>query len=204
MNAATMTDNSAKIDTREALLDAGISIMLEKGYTNAGISEILQAVGVPKGSFYHYFESKEDFAIAIIARTGDVYAQRMSRIFGNSSLKPIDRLRKYFSEARADMVTKECRKGCLIGNLSQEMADQSESLRDALRTVLQNGRIVLTACIVEAQKNGEILNDRPAADLAQFIQSAWTGAMLLSKTQKSPESLDVFNRLIFEDVLKSK
>lgn len=204
MNRATTIANSARLGTREALLDAGMTIMLEKGYTNAGIAEILQVVGVPKGSFYHYFESKEDFALAIIARTADAYSQRMSGTLGNSSLKPINRLKKYFQEAQADMVKKECRKGCLIGNLSQEMADQSETLRDALTAVLRNGRAALTACIAEAQKEGEIRNDRSAAELARVIQFSWTGAMLLSKTEKNPESLDAFNRLVFEDVLKSQ
>src|ERR1700722_12663565 len=114
-------------NTRLALLESGISIMLEKGYNNTGISEVLVAVGVPKGSFYHYFDSKEDFALAIISHTGKLYAHNMANIFGDKSLKPTERLKKYFSESRRDMLKKECRKGCLIGNLSQEMADQSES-----------------------------------------------------------------------------
>src|ERR1700733_12215279 len=101
MNTVLKSNN-----TRLALLESGISIMLEKGYNNTGISEVLISVGVPKGSFYHYFDSKEDFALAIISHTHELYAQNMARIFGDRSLTAIERLKKYFSESHRDMLEK--------------------------------------------------------------------------------------------------
>jgi TetR/AcrR family transcriptional repressor of nem operon len=202
MSAGVTTASPAKQDTKLLLLEAGIGIMLEKGYNNTGISEVLASVGVPKGSFYHFFESKEEFGLAIIAYTGEGYAIKMSKIFGDSSLKPVERLKKYCSESRKDMVANECRKGCLIGNLSQEMADQSERMRAALVTVLESGRKAFADCIEEAQKNGEISSKRPAIDLAELVHSTWTGAFLRAKTLKNPEPIDICTRLIFEDILK--
>ena len=203
MSAGVTTASPVKQDTRLLLLEAGTTIMLEKGYNNTGISEVLSSVGVPKGSFYHFFESKEEFGLAIIAHTGDHYATKMSQIFGDTSLKPIDRLKKYCAESRKDMVANDCRKGCLIGNLSQEMADQSERMRAALVTVLYNSRAAFAACIEEGQKAGEIGNQRSPLELAELVQSTWTGAVLRAKTLKNPEPLDICTKVLFEDVLKA-
>lgn len=199
-----MSTAAAKQDTREALLEAGISVMVEKGYSNTGIQEILHSVGVPKGSFYYYFESKEEFALAMIQHLSQVYSRNMAKIFDDKSLKPIERLRAHFLESRKDMVSNECRKGCLIGNLSQEMADQSERLRGALIEVMVSKQEILSACIAEAQERGEIFSTRPARELSQATQMAWLGAMLIAKTSKDPAALDSCTRLIFDDILKEE
>ncbi|MBU6450748.1 MAG: TetR/AcrR family transcriptional regulator [Cyanobacteria bacterium REEB67] len=203
MSAGVSTASPTKQDTRLLLLEAGINIMLEKGYNNTGISEILASVGVPKGSFYHFFESKEEYGLAIIAYTDEQYAAKMAKVFGDKSLTPIERLKKYCAESRKDLVANECRKGCLIGNLSQEMADQSECMRAALVNVLEKSRAAFAACIEEGQKKGEIDSKRPASELAELVQSTWTGAVLRVKTLKNTEPLDTCTRLIFEDILKA-
>jgi TetR/AcrR family transcriptional repressor of nem operon len=191
-----------KNDVKQALLEAGISIMLEKGYSNSGISEVLASVGVPKGSFYYYFESKEDFALAMISYASERNAEGMSKIFDDTSIKAIDRLKKYFTDCRIDMVSKECRKGCLIGNLSQEMADQSERLREALTDILLAKHQMLADVIAEAQVDGDISNKRSAKELAELTHAAWMGSLLLAKTTKDSGLLETCECLIFEDILK--
>src|SRR5579883_1594282 len=124
-------------DTRAILLEAGMNVMFEKGYTNTGISEVLSSVGVPKGSFYHFFESKEDFALKIIQHVEQDYVQLLTGFLTDPSLTPVQRLKNYCETKKNDFLHQSCRRGCIIGNLSQEMADQSEKLRLELARVMK-------------------------------------------------------------------
>ena len=197
-------DAATKQDTKQALLEAGMNIMMEKGYTNTGIMEVLSTVGVPKGSFYHFFESKEEFALAIIAYTDSLYAAKSAKIFSDSSLNSVEKLKKYCQESREGLAQNECRKGCLFGNLSQEMADQSEVLRAALVKIMDKGRSAVAELIAEGQKNKLIKNQRPAEELAEVFQCLWTGAVLRTKTIKNLEPIDAVIKVLFEDILETK
>ena len=125
----------AKHETRSALIETGMDIMLVKGYTNTGIQEILSALAIPKGSFYHHFESKENFAIEIIRHYDQFQTALLIEILRDSSRSPLQRLKLYCETYRTKLNAQECKRGCLIGNLSQEMSDQSEILRQELSTV---------------------------------------------------------------------
>src|SRR5256714_5577969 len=108
----------SKETTKNALLDAGRQVFLEKGYNHAGIETILQAAGVPKGSFYYYFASKEDFGLQVLDRfAGDIGAN-LERCLGDEGLTPLERLRRYFEEVCVRLESRQCRNGCLVGNLS--------------------------------------------------------------------------------------
>ena len=109
------------VDTRELLLRAGVAALTEKGFAATGIDEVLRRVGVPKGSFYHYFDSKEAFGAALIARYGDYFARKLERHFTDQSLAPMARLRAFIADAQAGMARFDYQRGCLIGNLGQEM-----------------------------------------------------------------------------------
>lgn len=177
--------------------------MIEKGYTNSGIQEVLSKVGVPKGSFYHYFQSKEDFALAIIEEFDRDFMAFLTPILNDTSLSPTQRLRTFCQAKRDCMSNANCRKGCLIGNLSQEMSDQSETLRQALSDVMENRLNVFSTCIEEGQKIGEITKLADARVVADLFLSSWEGAMMRAKTIKSIEPLDVFINLMFELVIKN-
>lgn len=193
---------AAKQDTRIALLEVGMDIMLEKGYSNTGIQEILSALQVPKGSFYHYFDSKEDFALAIIEEFDRDFMAFLTPILTNESLTPKERLRSFCESKRECMRAANCRKGCLIGNLSQEMSDQSETLRQALSEVMEKRLDAFAACIKEGQERGEITTAADARTIADLFSSSWEGAMMRAKTIKNLEPLNVFINLMFELVLK--
>jgi TetR/AcrR family transcriptional repressor of nem operon len=193
---------ASKQDTRQALLEAGMKIMLEKGYTNTGIMEVLSSVGVPKGSFYHFFESKEDFALAIIAAFDDMYTTKVSKFLNDPSVPPLRRIKNYCLDVKKTLAEQQCRKGCLVGNLSQEMSDQSEVLRAALSKVMAKRRDLLANCIKEGQKLGEISNAHSADEWAELVQCGWDGAVLRTKTRKELEPIEVFIKLMFDTVLK--
>jgi len=192
---------SSKELTKQLLLEAGMETILEKGYNNTGIQEVLDAVNVPKGSFYYYFDSKEDFALQIIDFFAENFANRILRHLRDTSLTPLNRLKSYCQTNKEMIVGWHCRKGCLIGNLSQEMADQSESLRGRLENVMSRWRDLFAACIAEGQAVGEIPARQNAHELAEFFLSGWEGAVMRAKSTRSEEPMNVFIKLMFEHVL---
>ena len=177
--------------------------MLRQGYSNTGIQEVLSSIGVPKGSFYHYFNSKEDFAVRIIEHFDQGYTARLLVTLRNPQATPLNRLRNYCDAGKDMLVANECTKGCLIGNLSQEMADQSEVLRKALSTVMGKWRDLFAACIDEGQQLGEINPRVSAHKLAELFLAGWEGAVLRAKSQKTTEPVEVYIELMFEHVLKT-
>ena len=197
------TKVSARQETKIALLETGMDIMLEKGYSNTGIQEVLTALQVPKGSFYHYFESKENFAVEIIRHHDQIYSATLMRTLRNPQQTPLERLKTYCENSRTNLEAQHCRKGCLIGNLSQEMSDQSEVLRKELLIVMKRTRDMFTECIEEGQKAGVISKRYSADTLAEFFLSGWGGAVMRAKTSKCVESLDVFIDMMFNNILVS-
>jgi TetR/AcrR family transcriptional regulator, transcriptional repressor for nem operon len=191
-----------KQDTKTALLHGGIEIMLEKGYSNTGIQEVLAALDIPKGSFYYYFESKEDFAICIIRQFDQECTAKLLKILQNAHQLPIDRLKSYCESAKQDFLSQQCRKGCLIGNLSQEMSDQSEVLRKELASVTAKRLAIYTRCFADGQQSGEIRQDCSTEKLAEVFMSGWNGAIMQAKTVKSIKPLESFIELMFEHFLK--
>lgn len=199
MSAKSATKN----ETRTALLEAGMDIMLEKGYSNTGIQEILTSLQVPKGSFYHYFDSKENYTVEIVRHYDQSYSANLMRTLRNPQVSPLERLRAYCEAGKANLAAQECRKGCLIGNLSQEMSDQSEALRKELSSVVRKWRGMFAECIEEGQKKGEIKSDWAADSIAELFLSGWSGAVMRAKTIKNTEPLEVFMELMLNYILKA-
>jgi TetR/AcrR family transcriptional regulator, transcriptional repressor for nem operon len=196
--------STTKESTKTCLIEAGIDIMMEKGYNNTGIQEILQRTGVPKGSFYYYFDSKEEFGLEIINAFDIGYTEKVSKYLNDKSLTPVDRLRKYCEDSRVNLENQQCRKGCLIGNLSQEMADQSEVMRARLEEVLTKWRNRFAQVIQEGQKAGEIPADIDHIQLAEFFLSGWEGSIMRSKTTKTTAPQQAFINVLFNYVFKCK
>ncbi len=175
----------ARGETKNLLLEVGTRIFSETGYTNSGIEAILQAADVPKGSFYNYFKSKEDFGLQVIDRFARFYDEQMDRCFHDASLRPLDRLRAYFESIIARLDGQGCRHGCLVGTLSQEMAAQSEALRVRLEEVFETWVDRYAECLGEAQKAGDLPASLDVRALADFWLNAWQGAVLRAKTARS-------------------
>jgi TetR/AcrR family transcriptional repressor of nem operon len=195
------TATGVQRDTRALLLEAGMNVMFEKGYTNTGIQEVLSSVGVPKGSFYHFFESKEDFALKIIRHVEEAYVQVLNGFLHDTTRTPVERLKNYCETKKKDLLNQSCRRGCLIGNLSQEMADQSEVLRVDLARVMGRWRDMFSAVIDEGQARGEISKKLPADKLAEMFLCGWEGSIMRAKTQKNVEPMQAFIDVVFTQVL---
>ncbi|MBD2040045.1 TetR/AcrR family transcriptional regulator [Microcoleus sp. FACHB-672] len=191
-----------KETTKTTLLEIGTRIILEKGFNHTGIQEILQTAGVPKGSFYYYFKSKEDFGLQVLENYAQAYQATLERCLEDQTLTPLSRLRRHFEESCKRFESRQCRNGCLIGNLSQELADQSEIFRSRLEEILSHWRERFAKCLYEAQEAGEIPSDLNPHDLAEFLLNSWEGAILRAKVTKTIAPLEAFIQIVFESTLK--
>lgn len=190
-----------KRDARLAILEAGADLVHRKGFNNTGIKEILDAAGVPKGSFYFYFPSKEAFGLALIEHFRDTRAARVGAVLGDASLTPLTRLRRFFEGARSKYVEWNCERGCPFGNLAQEMADLSPEMREALRAVLDAVSARIGAVLEEARQCGELAPGLDPQEAASFVMDAFEGALLRMKTQKDIEPLARLERMLFDHLL---
>lgn len=184
-------------DTRELLLRTGLEVLTEKGFSATGIDEILSRVGVPKGSFYHYFDSKEDFGLRLIERYAQFFAKKLDRHLRNSALSPIERLRSFVDDAKEGMSRHAFRRGCLIGNLGQEMGSLPESFRAGLQDTFEDWQERLAACLSEAQQIGELSGGADAGQLATVFWIGWEGAVMRAKLEQSVKPLELFASYFF-------
>jgi TetR/AcrR family transcriptional repressor of nem operon len=198
-----MARTAQKESTRSQLIETGIDLMLEKGYNNTGLSDVLNACGVPKGSFYYYFKSKEEFGLEIIKTFDQKYVEQKDQILTDTSVSAVVRLRHYVNTAIEASENLQCSRGCLIANLSQEMADQNEIFRECLCQVVCKRRDRFASVMQQGIDSGEIRTSQTANDLAEFFLCTFNGAMMRSKVRKNAEPLHVFKRLFFDIVLQS-
>jgi len=181
--------------SREALIRVGVALLAEKGYSATGLDEVLRGAGVPKGSFYHYFASKDAFGSALIDAYADYFARKLDRWFLDGSAAPLDRLRNFVADASAGMARYDFRRGCLVGNLGQEMSALPEPFRDRLHNVLLDWQERTERCLSEAQAVGDIAADADCKALAAFFWIGWEGAVLRAKLERRPDPLALFANL---------
>ncbi len=187
--------------TRDKLIDSGAQLISQQGYNATGINAVLKTCGVPKGSFYHYFSSKEDFGLAVIERFAASYDETLMALLEDNDTPPLERLKRYFAAGREHMHECDHATGCLIGNLGQELSGQSDTFRDALNLVFQRWEQRFVRCLEDAQARGDIATHSPPEALASFILTGCEGAILRAKTLKSVEPMEHFEKILFQQVL---
>ncbi len=191
-----------KKDTRAEIISIGMGLISLHGYNATGIDMILKQAGVPKGSFYYYFGSKEEFGLAVIDHFAERYDQKLDTFLNDEEVTPRNRIRNYLEHGLASLTQNQCSKGCLIGNLGQELADQNERFRTRLDEIFRSWKERFAACLREAQRAGELAPDADPAVIAGFILSGWEGAILRAKVMKSPQPLRDFIDTLFVTVLR--
>lgn len=187
-----------RIHSKDDIVQVGLDLVLSRGFSATGVEAILKQANVPKGSFYNFFPSKEDFALAIIDKYVADRVELFHPIFSDESLPPLERIKKSFVTLVALFEGNDCTKGCLIGNLSLEMSDQFDNVRQRLDLAFQNWAKLLTRILLQAQKEKTIPPDIDAEMLAENLISSFEGALLHSKVKKSPEPLKNFIHLYFD------
>ncbi|MFK0114063.1 TetR/AcrR family transcriptional regulator [Streptomyces sp. NPDC091217] len=172
-------------DTRRIILDTAQRIMARKGYSAVGINEVLAEAGVPKGSFYHYFASKDAFGEAILKSYFADYLTDMDGVLAHSGQSSAERLMAYWQQWRETQSIEECQGKCLAVKLGAEVADLSEPMRLALKegTSAIVDRIERT--ITSGLEDGSLSVDGEAREVAQALYDMWLGASVMAKIHRS-------------------
>lgn len=191
----------AKHTTKARIISEGARIVHEKGFNNTGIQEVLQSAGVPKGSFYFYFASKEEFGLSILEHHNTLVREWMGQQLDVSGLSPLASLRAFFDGLCCKYETTGCHGGCPIGNLAQEMADLNDTFRAKAEEAFTAMRDAFARSLESARQCGEIDPTLDPVETADFILNSWEGALLRMKAQKDVTALEVFRRMIFDRLL---
>lgn len=190
----------ARPSVREELLTAGVSVLHRRGFNASSVQDITDAAGVPKGSFYNHFDSKETLGAAAVVR----YAQRSQAylaVLHDKKLPPLARLRKCFEGLNRLAASNHFCSGCLLGNFGAELSDQSGLIRSRVAQAFAAWAETIAGVIAEAQAAGSVAKDFPPETLAGFCLNAWEGALLRAKVDKSGQPLDQFMSVSFAKVL---
>ena len=179
-------------ETKDRILTVGIDLFSKKGYHNVGLKEILKKAEVPKGSFYHYFESKEDFGVQVINKYSSQGLVNFQQALEDEAVSPKNRIIGFYTNMSEHYLLKECKEGCLMGNSSNELSDVAESFRNVIAQEFRLWQSTLEKCIAEAQDSGEITTDFESRMLASFVLNSWEGALLRMKSEKTVEPLKDF------------
>lgn len=179
-------------ETREVLLRRGLEIMTEQGFTSTGLDYLLKQVGVPKGSFYHYYENKQAFGLAVLDEYARYFAERLDQWLLDDNLSPLERLVGFVQSAKASMARHDYRRGCLVGNMGQEIGLLPDAFRDPLEAIFLDWQAKLTRCLQAAQQAGELGRRANCAELAAFFWIGWEGAVLRARLVKNDAPLNTF------------
>ena len=176
-------------DTRQHILCTGKHIIAAKGFSSVGLAELLQASEVPKGSFYHYFKSKELFGQALLEDYFTDYLAQLDTLLQAPGLSGRDRLLRYFEQWRTTQADDCCEQKCLVVKLSAEVSDLSEAMRLTLRDGTERVIARLAQCAANGVEDGSLAAAEPLPT-ARTLYSLWLGASLLAKLHRNAEPLE--------------
>lgn len=181
-----------KSETKRAhILETGSPVMHRLGYNGAGVNDIVKAAGIPKGSFYNYFESKEDFAIQAMRYHGQLIRKQFMVYFEDQNQSPVQQIFKCFEEFILHFEN-NCLDGCFIANVAQEMADVNQKISDIANSELHLTEQLFSKVIQRSILLNEISKTHDPMDLAEFILNAWEGSLIRMKSKNSTDPLHNF------------
>jgi TetR/AcrR family transcriptional repressor of nem operon len=188
-------------NTKQELLELGMQLLLKHGYADLGVATLLEQAGVPKGSFYHHFDSKEDFGLQAI----DLYMQgvhgALDAAFGDEQAQPLDQIRRFF-EMVSGSYKGEGYLGCLLGGLGQELSGVSPAFRKKVEHcfgVIAQG---FERALIVAKARNQLRAGVEPAELAELLVNCWEGAALRSRLRRSPAPLGQMLDFYFAAVRK--
>lgn len=193
----------ARHSNKQALLDAGLRVMFKQGFNGAAVREVVAAAGVPQGSFTNHFASKEQFGKEVL----DQYFGHVQRLLESSledrTLSPKARMERYLDLIAARLQTDGFERGCLIGDLSIEVTQTSDLIREELRTIFEQWLEPFAKCIAEGQAAGEFNTEFEPGEVADYFLASWEGAILRMKVERSIAPLNRFRKIFFSTLSPS-
>lgn len=186
----------ARTNTREEIIRRGADLIHAQGFNATGLQQILQAAGIPKGSFYFYFRSKDHFGLEIIDYFGTQIGDVFSRFLQDQNAPPLVRLENLLDYFESLFEKNGCGLGCPIGNLALELADTNDSLRLKLREIVEGLIARIEACLEEARRAETLAGGISPSDAARFIFHGFEGAVMNMKLARSLEPFRIFRLCI--------
>jgi TetR/AcrR family transcriptional repressor of nem operon len=186
--------------TKERMLDTGLRMLLRHGYNDLGIQAVLKETGMPKGSFYYHFASKEDFALQVVERYMDAVHAGLDESLGDRALAPLDRVRKFFESTR-DKYGEDGYLGCMLGGLGQELSGVSPIFQEKIEACLSAIASRIADCMEQAQASGDLSPDADPRHMANLVVNCWEGAALRSRLWRDPAPLNSMLDFYFSAVV---
>lgn len=187
--------------TRERILEVGAKAISDKSFNSCGLSEILSLAKVPKGSFYHYFQSKEDFGVALIEKASEEFVEILRPILSDRKKSPLQRLRAVFELIRQECNANGAARQCLIPKLALETSQLSEPVHAAVKCAYDQWCAMIARVIREAQAVGEVSKKRDPERLASLLVMFWEGATIRMQIDRSLQPLEDFLAFVFDTLL---
>jgi TetR/AcrR family transcriptional repressor of nem operon len=195
-------ESMSKPSHRDRLLQVGLDVVHAQGFAGASVRDIVQAAGVPQGSFTNHFVSKEAFGLEVI----DLYFTRsrenIARTLRNDAMPPLQRLRAYIDASKERLGANQMRNGCLLGNFTAEASWGSEPIRLRLLEIFAEVQAALAYCLRAAVKAGEVAPSLDCEEVAAFIVASMQGANLMSKALRTTVPLERFKEVLFSTILR--
>ena len=188
--------------TRSALIEEGIQQLSAHGYHGTGIKQVLDAVKVPKGSFYNYFGSKESYVADIIVEYNHQALVMFDEFVGQSELPALEQLKAIYAYMLNKFSDNSCQKGCLIGSIAAEIGNTFELCQKAMQASVDDWLLRLNTLVSKGQAEGTIRTDIASNDLAELIWSAWEGSLIKMKMDGDIHSPKKIIFLTLETLLK--
>ena len=196
-NMPRVRDEQKFNQCKDSLLAIGEDLFINSSFNTVGLNDILKKSGIPKGSFYHYFDSKEDFGLLVIELYFQQRSEMLTRILSDDSLSDYEQLKSFFETQISHFDKIGYCQGCLMANLSQEIADVNENLRTRISDFSNRLIDQLAGCIENLDSNQLNLGHLSSIEAAQLLMNSWQGAIMKMKLEKSREPLEVFRKFFF-------
>lgn len=177
-------------DTRQHILNTARAIILGKGFAAVGLNEILTSAGVPKGSFYHYFKSKEDFGNTLLQDYFDKYLARLEQALRAGAASASEQLLRFFKEWIDTQSCHDVEGKCVVVKLGAEVADLSDTMRATLQQGTTRVAAILAACIARGIEERSVAPPLDPQKTAQVLYQMWLGATVLAKVHRSRAALE--------------
>lgn len=188
--------------TREALIETGIEQLSLNGYHGTGIKQILDAVNVPKGSFYNYFASKEAFVAEILREYSSQYLKILDEYVDSSSELPLDKIKTIYTFMLDKFSGQNCQQSCLVGSIAAEIGNQSAVCQAAMLESVAHSKQRVSRLVQQAQDNQQIRNDLTAEQITNVFWATWEGSLLKMKMEGSIDTAKETLYLMLDHLLK--
>jgi TetR/AcrR family transcriptional regulator, transcriptional repressor for nem operon len=189
--------------SRDRLIEAGLGLLLLRGYNHLGVQDVLAATDLPKGSFYHHFESKQDFALAVVDRYMTAVHAGLDAFLGDETVPPLGRIRNFF-EATRESYKGEGYLGCLLGGLGQELSGVNETFRLRIERCISEIANKMEACLRLAIERGDVPRTEDPKRLAALLVNCWEGAALRTRLLRDPAPLGAMLDFYFRSIAPAR